>query len=152
LISMLSPISSRLAAMAVIEVRVLSSLRPIFESGHQKLLDTGSPIQVPAKLFREIQALGFKGSYQGVARFLSPWRESGPTSKDMEAADERPGTECATPSEPAPREIPAPVAPLPRDPFNGCRISPVVAAALCIKPSGMLTERQAARVHVLKRE
>ena len=29
------------------------------------------------KLFQEIQALGFKGSYQGVARFLSPWRESG---------------------------------------------------------------------------
>jgi hypothetical protein len=104
------------------------------------------------KLFREIQALGFKGSYQGVARFLSPWRESGPTSKDVEAAGERPGTECATRSEPAPPEIPAPAAPLPRDPFNGCRISPVVAAALCIKPSGMLTERQAARVDVLKRE
>jgi transposase len=41
---------------------------------------------------------------------------------------------------------------LPRDPFNGCRISPVVAAALCIKPRGLLTERQVARVDVLKRE
>ena len=104
------------------------------------------------KLFQEIQAFGFKGSYQGVARFLSPWRESGPPPRDTEAAGERPGTECAAPSQRVSPETPPSAAPLPHDPFNGCRISPVVAAALCIKPSGMLTERQAARVDVLKRE
>ncbi|MDR3534658.1 MAG: ISL3 family transposase, partial [Rhodopila sp.] len=41
---------------------------------------------------------------------------------------------------------------MPRDPFSGARISPVVAAALCIKPSGMLTRHQAGRVKVLKNE
>ena len=87
-----------------------------------------------------------------MARFLSPWRESGPPPRDTEAAGERPGTECAVPPQRMSPETPPSAAPLPHDPFNGCRISPVVAAVLCIKPSGMLTERRAARVDVLKRE
>ncbi|WP_258124019.1 transposase [Mesorhizobium onobrychidis] len=37
-----------------------------------------------------------------------------------------------------------------RDPDNGHAISPVVAAALCIKPRGLLTPRQARKVDALK--
>jgi hypothetical protein len=48
--------------MAVIEVRVLSNLRPLwmFESGHQKLLDTGSPIQGP--VLASLAMLALKGA------------------------------------------------------------------------------------------
>lgn len=37
-----------------------------------------------------------------------------------------------------------------RDPDNGHAISPVIAAALCIKPRGLLTRQQAGRVDALK--
>ena len=39
---------------------------------------------------------------------------------------------------------------MPRDPRTGGVISPIVAAALCVKPRGMLTARQQAKVEVLK--
>lgn len=39
-----------------------------------------------------------------------------------------------------------------RDPETGHAISPVVAAALCIKPRGLLTDRQARKVDALKQE
>jgi len=58
--------------MVVIEVRVLSSPRPIFESGHQKLLDTGSPIQVPAN-YAERHRAGLRvgtAITEGTANFL----------------------------------------------------------------------------------
>jgi hypothetical protein len=45
--------------MDEIEVHVPSSLRPLwtFESGHQKLLDTGSPIQGPVLAILAILAM-----------------------------------------------------------------------------------------------
>jgi hypothetical protein len=43
-----------------------------------------------------------------------------------------------------------PVGTLPLDPWTGGLISPIVAAALCIKPRGLLTRRQAKKVDVLK--
>ncbi|TJV52013.1 MAG: transposase, partial [Mesorhizobium sp.] len=39
-----------------------------------------------------------------------------------------------------------------RDPDTGHAISPVVAAALCIKPRGLLTDQQARKVDALKQE
>ena len=36
------------------------------------------------------------------------------------------------------------------DPATGWSISPIVAASLCIKPRGLLTPRQAAKVDALK--
>ncbi len=45
---------------------------------------------------------------------------------------------------------PAPVGTLPIDPRTGGVISPIVAAALCIKPRSLLTRRQAEKVDVLK--
>jgi transposase len=41
-------------------------------------------------------------------------------------------------------------APEPIDPATGHLISPIAAAALCIKPRGMLNRRQAVKVAVLK--
>ena len=41
---------------------------------------------------------------------------------------------------------------LPLDPASGSRISPVVAAAICMKPRPLLTERQAGMLTVLKDE
>ena len=40
----------------------------------------------------------------------------------------------------------------PFDPATGRSISPIVAAALCIKPRGLLTANQAAKVDALKRD
>jgi transposase len=45
---------------------------------------------------------------------------------------------------------PSTVGTLPLDPRTGGVISPIVAAALCIKPRGLLTPRQAEKVDVLK--
>jgi len=41
---------------------------------------------------------------------------------------------------------------LPLDPRTGAVISPIVAAALCIQPGGILTQHQAETVDVLKQE
>jgi len=47
--------------------------------------------------------------------------------------------------------LPAPGA-QPVDPATGRTISPIVAAALCVKPRGLLTSAQAAKVDALKSE
>ena len=42
--------------------------------------------------------------------------------------------------------------PRPLDPATGRSISPIVAAALCIKPRGLLTANQAAKVDAMKKD
>ena len=42
--------------------------------------------------------------------------------------------------------------PPPVDPTTGRSISPIVAAALCIKPRGLLTANQAAKVDAMKKD
>jgi hypothetical protein len=53
-------------------------------------------------------------------------------------------------------ESPAPaeqaIGSLPLDPTSGSRISPVVAAAICMKPRPLLTKRQVGMLTVLKEE
>jgi len=64
-------------------------------------------------------------------RLLKVWRE----------------VENIQPDEPPPEtDVSEPV----RDPDTGHMISSVVAAALCIKPRGLLTDRQARKVNALK--
>lgn len=82
-------------------------------------------------LFSLLQERGYEGSLSNLQRLLAGWRraekqeQQGPTKED---------------------QILAPV----RDPETGHAISPVIAAALCIKPRGKFTLEQARKVKVLK--
>ena len=82
-------------------------------------------------LFHDVKQRGYTGSFANLERLLGAWRRA-----EREQADEVPRT--TSKSEPV------------RDPETGHAISPVVAAALCIKPRGLLTERQAKKVDALK--
>jgi Transposase len=95
------------------------------------------------QLFEEIQLRGYKGSYSNLERLLAKWRHAkraapSPPPTSTPAATVAPAI-TATPS--PPRAI---------DPATGWLISPIVGAALCIKPRGLLTARQAAKVAALK--
>jgi transposase len=80
------------------------------------------------RLLQEVREQGYTGCYSQLAAFVAPWRQK---------AEKKP-----TP--------PSPVGILPLDPRAGGVISPIVAAALCIKPRGLLTLHQAEKVDVLK--
>ena len=80
-------------------------------------------------LLPEIKCLGYTGSLTHLERLLSQWRRAG---------------------RPAGIDGPAAKTAVLRDPSTGNLISPIVAAALCIKPRGLLTEPQAAKVDAFK--
>jgi hypothetical protein len=82
------------------------------------------------RLFQEIRSLGYVGSYSHLARLLSPWRREGGPRRTVPSRRST-GT-------------------LPPDVGTGRRISPLVAAKLCVLPRGMLLTRQAATVDALK--
>ena len=82
------------------------------------------------RLFEEIKRLGYSGSYSHLARLLSPWRHAA-------------GPEPTTPTQ-------RPNGTMLVDPETNRTISPLVAAALCVRPRKMLTARQAAKVDALK--
>jgi hypothetical protein len=88
-------------------------------------------------LFSDIRHRGYTGSYSHLARFLAPWRNNDPSQDgdDGLAADQ---------------EAPAPLPVHVIDPSTGRRISPLVAAALCIKPCRQMTTRQIVSVDALK--
>nr|WP_158529791.1 hypothetical protein [Sinorhizobium meliloti] len=82
-------------------------------------------------LLYDIKNRGYTGSRTNLERLLKVWREA----KNIQ------------PGEPPPdMDVSEPV----RDPDTGHMISSVVDAALCIKPRGMLTDRQARKVNALK--
>jgi transposase len=83
-------------------------------------------------LFAEIRHRGYTGSYSHLARFLAPWRSCEPSLEGDEL------------------EEPAPVRVRTLDPMTGRVISPLTAAALCVKPRGQMTARQVANVDALK--
>jgi transposase len=82
------------------------------------------------RLFNEIKTRGYSGSFSNLERLLAKWR------RPKRGAQQ------------------APVLPTmrPVDPAHGRPISPIVAAALCIKPRGLLTSSQAAKIDVLTRD
>ena len=93
-------------------------------------------------LFGEIQQQGYTGSYSHLARFIATWKDS-----------ERPLDEAAV--EPSSSTLSAldfhPCSKAPAiDPTTGRRISPLTAAALCVKPRGQITPRQICIVDALK--
>lgn len=89
-------------------------------------------------LFHDIKQRGYTGSFSNLERLLPSWRRA-----------ERTGEDSASPAsiirhQPARDAVPI------QDPATGHVISPVVAAALCMKARGMLTINQARKVDVLK--
>ncbi|MEK8091019.1 ISL3 family transposase [Methylocystis sp. IM3] len=83
------------------------------------------------RLFQEIKARGYTGSFSNLERLLAKWRN--PKRKTTRTAPIAPRTQ-------------------PLDPATGRSISPIVAAALCIKPRGLLTVNQAAKVDAMKKD
>ena len=83
------------------------------------------------RLFQEIKARGYTGSFSNLERLSAKWRN---------------------PKHKATRPVPTVPRARPVDPATGRSISPIVAAALCIKPRGLLTANQAAKVDALKRD
>jgi hypothetical protein len=83
-------------------------------------------------LLDEIRRRGYTGSFTHLARFLSPWRSGQPSLAGPE------------------QEEPAPVRVRMLDPMTGRVISPLTAAALCVKPRGQMTPRQVVTVDALK--
>jgi hypothetical protein len=83
-------------------------------------------------LLDEIRRRGYTGSFTHLARFLSLGR-SGQSS-----------LEGPEPEEPAPVRVRM------LDPMTGRVISPLTAAALCVKPRGQMTARQVVTVNALK--
>jgi transposase len=83
------------------------------------------------RLFHEIQARGYTGSFSNLERLLAKWR--------------CPKRKMAQPAPTAMKTHPV-------DPATGRLISPIIAATLCIKPRGLLTNNQAAKVDALKCE
>ncbi len=81
------------------------------------------------RLHAEIKDLGYTGSFSHLARYLSMWRNTGnvPPAADMMIPESVP----VFPSGPA--------------------VPPIQGAALCMKPHGMLTARQAQTVEFYKR-
>ena len=88
-------------------------------------------------LFSDIRHRGYTGSYNHLARFLAPWRNNGPSQDGDDSLS-------------ADQEAPAPLPVHVIDPTTGRRISPLVAAALCVKPRRQMTARQIVNVDALK--
>lgn len=83
-------------------------------------------------LFHDVRNRGYTGSRSNLERLLKEWRSTGSSQHDVAPAE-------VYVSEPV------------RDPDTGHMISSMVAAVLCMKPRGKLTEGQARKVDALKK-
>lgn len=96
-------------------------------------------------LFGEIKQQGYTGSYSHLARFIARWNDAGrPLDVVAEAALWPASTVLAAPGCDA--RFPAPRT----DPMTGRHVSPLTAAALCVKPRGQMTIRQKSIVDSMK--
>ena len=97
----------------------------------------------PSRLSRynEIKLRGYSGSFSHLERLLAKWRRA----NDAKVVTLQPVPEPT-------RALTTTIATVSRavDPATGWTISPIVAASLCIKPRGLLTPSQAAKVDALK--
>ena len=93
------------------------------------------------ELLHEIKLRGYTGSFSHLERLLAKWRRA----RDAKVVPLPPVSEPAIAPTPTIATVPCAV-----DPATGWSISPIVAASLCIKPRGVLTPRQAAKVDALK--
>jgi Transposase/zinc-finger of transposase IS204/IS1001/IS1096/IS1165 len=93
------------------------------------------------ELLYEIKLRGYTGSFSHLERLLAKWRRANDTRVVTLPPVPEPTTAPTTTITTVPRAV---------DPATGWTISPIVAASLCIKPRGLLTPRQAAKVDALK--
>lgn len=89
-------------------------------------------------LFHDIKQRGYTGSFANLERLLASWRRPKRSAKDS-----------ASPAPIISHQSGRAAVPI-RDRETGHVISPVVAAALCMKPRRMLTITQARKVDALK--
>jgi transposase len=87
------------------------------------------------RLLEEIRALGYRGCYSSLAKFLARWRDHEPELKPKSAPPTSVGLRQQAGVHPT---------------VSG-HISPLVAAALLSKPRHLLTGWQAAKVEALKK-
>ena len=89
-------------------------------------------------LFHDIRQRGYTGSFSNLERLLASWRRA----VRLDEGDALPVPDISRQHvwEPEPM----------RDPETGHAISPVIAAALCLKPRGLLTIDQEKKVIALK--
>ena len=87
-------------------------------------------IRTGSALFQLIQERGYEGSQSHLQRLLAGWRRAEQETKGPTVEHQ--------------------ILEQVRDPETGHAISPVIAAALCIKPGGKLTPDQARKVDALK--
>ena len=93
------------------------------------------------ELLYEIKLRGYSGSFSHLERLLAKWRRANDAKVVMLPPVPEPTTAPTTTIATVPRAV---------DPATGWTISPIVAASLCIKPRGLLTPSQAAKVDALK--
>jgi transposase len=94
------------------------------------------------QLLEEIKLRGYTGSFSHLERLLAKWRRVGDAKVSSAVIGEPRAESKQQPTmAPAPRVI---------DPTTGWTITPIVAASLCLKPRGLLTANQAAKVDALK--
>src|SRR5271157_2034470 len=91
------------------------------------------------ELLHEIKLRGYTGSFSHLERLLAKWRSA--RGSEVVTLPAAPTLFTEPPVATAPRAV---------DPATGWLISPIVAAALCIKPRGLLTPNQAAKIGALK--
>lgn len=82
-------------------------------------------------LLSEIRRYGYTGSFSHLARFLAPWRSTQMSDLEIQQRfQSNPGTVM--------------------DIATGRRISPLIAAALCVKPRSQMTPQQVVNLDALK--
>jgi transposase len=97
-------------------------------------------------LFGEIKQQGYTGSYSHLARFIAPWKDAGRPLDFIVEAPLDPASPASSSSSACGVRPPTPRI----DPTTGRHISPLTAAALCVKPRGQMTSRQLTVVDALK--
>jgi len=93
------------------------------------------------ELLHEIRLRGYTGSFSHLERLLAKWRRA----RGAKVVTLPPAPEPTTALTPTIATVPCAV-----DPATGWSISPIVAASPCIKPRGLLTPGQAAKVDALE--
>ena len=96
-------------------------------------------------LFAEIKQKGYTGSYSHLARFIAPWKDAG---RPLGGIVETPLVSPLPALSSLARDVHSAAPTL--DPTTGRRVSPLTAAALCVKPREQMTSRQSSIVDALK--